>query len=79
MSVSRERMPGNFQSLRIGGAGRGGMPPTYQECLSNRCVVLTSGTGDVPGRGIIRAVNSNLLFISMVYILFANSPCRSFT
>lgn len=48
-----------------------------QERLSNAGGGLTSGTRDMPGRGIIRAVSSNLLFISMLYILLSKSPCRS--
>lgn len=40
---------------------------------------LTSGTGDVPGRDIMSAVSSRLLFMSMMYILLSNSPCRSST
>ena len=51
----------------------------YQERLSNAGGGLTSGTRDMPGRGIIRAVSSNSLFMSMVYILLSNSPCRSST
>lgn len=76
-------MPQTFQSLGIMGTGHeakdSGEHHVAETLMQQIRDFLTSGTGDVPGLGIIIAVNSNSLFISMTYILLSNSPCRSST